>query len=129
MKSDPLDILRALRLSRATVTKMKQNLIWASIYNLLAIPVAAGALYPRFGIMLQYVTSSALRGDRVAAHLAGRSWRLGSPAIRAGRDCSRRFLFQQTADREIWDADHKLALAPPPRHTGPPGAAHGRAIL
>jgi P-type Cu2+ transporter len=53
MKSDPLDILRALRLSRATVTKMKQNLIWASIYNLLAIPVAAGALYPRFGIMLQ----------------------------------------------------------------------------
>jgi P-type Cu2+ transporter len=53
MKSDPLDILRALRLSRATVTKMKQNLIWASVYNLLAIPVAAGALYPRFGIMLQ----------------------------------------------------------------------------
>ena len=53
MKSDPLDILRALRLSRATVTKMKQNLIWASVYNLLAIPVAAGALYPRFGIVLQ----------------------------------------------------------------------------
>jgi Cu2+-exporting ATPase len=53
MKSDPLDILRALRLSRATVTKMKQNLIWASVYNLLAIPVAAGALYPPFGIMLQ----------------------------------------------------------------------------
>jgi Cu2+-exporting ATPase len=53
MKSDPLDILRALRLSRATITKMKQNLIWASVYNLLAIPVAAGALYPRLGIMLQ----------------------------------------------------------------------------
>jgi Cu2+-exporting ATPase len=53
MKSDPLDILRALRLSRATVTKMKQNLFWASVYNLLAIPVAAGVLYPRFGIMLQ----------------------------------------------------------------------------
>jgi Cu2+-exporting ATPase len=31
---------------------MKQNLGWASVYNLLAIPVAAGALYPRFGIML-----------------------------------------------------------------------------
>jgi Cu2+-exporting ATPase len=52
MKSDPLDIIRALRLSRATVTKMKQNLFWASIYNLMAIPVAAGVLYPRFGIML-----------------------------------------------------------------------------
>jgi hypothetical protein len=32
---------------------MKQNLFWASIYNLLAIPVAAGVLYPWFGIMLQ----------------------------------------------------------------------------
>jgi Cu2+-exporting ATPase len=53
MKSDPLDILRALRISRATVTKMKQNLLWASVYNLLAIPVAAGTLYPRFGIVLQ----------------------------------------------------------------------------
>jgi Cu2+-exporting ATPase len=53
MKSDPLDVLRARRLSQATVTKMKQNLFWASVYNLLAIPVAAGVLYPRFGIMLQ----------------------------------------------------------------------------
>jgi Cu2+-exporting ATPase len=52
MKSDPYDIIRALRLSRATVTKMKQNLFWASIYNLLAIPVAAGALYPGLGLML-----------------------------------------------------------------------------
>lgn len=53
MKSDPLDILRAIRLSKATVTKMKQNLFWASIYNLLAIPVAAGVLYPKFGIELR----------------------------------------------------------------------------
>lgn len=53
MKSDPLDILRAIRLSRATVTKMKQNLFWASIYNVLAIPVAAGVLYPNFDIMLR----------------------------------------------------------------------------
>jgi Cu2+-exporting ATPase len=53
MKSDPLDILRALRLSRATVVKMKQNLFWASIYNLLAIPIAAGVLYPSYGIMLR----------------------------------------------------------------------------
>jgi Cu2+-exporting ATPase len=53
MKSDPLDIMRAYRLSRATVTKMKQNLFWASIYNVLAIPIAAGVLYPGFGIMLR----------------------------------------------------------------------------
>lgn len=53
MKSDPLDILRAITLSKATVRKMKQNLFWASIYNLLAIPVAGGILYPSFGIMLR----------------------------------------------------------------------------
>jgi Cu2+-exporting ATPase len=53
MKSDPLDVVRAIQLSGATVTKMKQNLFWASIYNVLAIPVAAGVLYPAYGIMLR----------------------------------------------------------------------------
>ncbi len=52
MKSDPLDILRAIKLSEATVTKMKQNLFWAGIYNVLAIPVAAGVFYPSLGIAL-----------------------------------------------------------------------------
>src|SRR5438105_4407725 len=51
MRSDPLDVLADIRLSKATVTKMKQNLFWAAIYNLIAIPVAAGVLYP-FGILL-----------------------------------------------------------------------------
>lgn len=51
MRSDPLDVLAAIRLSKATVAKMKQNLFWAAIYNLIAIPVAAGVLYP-FGILL-----------------------------------------------------------------------------
>jgi P-type Cu2+ transporter len=53
MKSDPLDIIRAITLSKATVRKMKQNLVWASIYNILAIPVAAGVLYPSLGIELR----------------------------------------------------------------------------
>ncbi len=53
MKSDPLDILRAITLSQATMRKMKQNLVWASVYNVLAIPVAAGILYPSLGIMLR----------------------------------------------------------------------------
>jgi P-type Cu2+ transporter len=53
MKSDPLDITRAVVLSKATVRKMKQNLVWASVYNVLAIPVAAGVLYPAYSIMLR----------------------------------------------------------------------------
>lgn len=53
LRSDPYDIVRAIRLSRATVRKMKQNLGWASVYNILAIPVAAGVLYPAYGIQLR----------------------------------------------------------------------------
>lgn len=60
MKSDPADILRAIKLSKATVRKMKQNLFWASIYNILAIPVAAGVLYPAYGISLRPEVSALL---------------------------------------------------------------------
>jgi len=60
MKSDPSDVLRAIRLSKATVIKMKQNLFWASFYNILAIPIAAGILYPNFGIILRPEVSALL---------------------------------------------------------------------
>ncbi len=53
MRSEPADVLRAIFLSRATVAKMRQNLFWATIYNVLAIPIAAGVLFPQFGIMLR----------------------------------------------------------------------------
>ena len=53
MRSDSSDVLRAIRLSKATVRKMKQNLAWASVYNVLAIPVAAGVLYPAYGVELR----------------------------------------------------------------------------
>ena len=53
MKSDPYDIVAALRLSKATVVKMKQNLFWAAIYNMLAIPVAAGVFYSSLGWSLR----------------------------------------------------------------------------
>ena len=53
MKSDPADVLAAIKISRATVRKMKQNLFWAAIYNVVAIPVAAKVLYPAFGSMLR----------------------------------------------------------------------------
>jgi Cu2+-exporting ATPase len=46
MKSDPFDVVSAIELSRATLRKMHQNLWWAVGYNLIAFPLAAGALYP-----------------------------------------------------------------------------------
>jgi Cu2+-exporting ATPase len=60
MRSDPLDIVRAVRLSKATVRKMKQNLAWASVYNVLAIPVAAGAFYRSLGWSLRPEISALL---------------------------------------------------------------------
>lgn len=60
MKSDPVDISRAIRLSKATVRKMKQNLAWASVYNLLAIPVAAGVFYTSLGWSLRPEVSALL---------------------------------------------------------------------
>ncbi len=53
MKSDPLDVLKVITISRATVRKMKENLAWAVAYNMLAIPIAAGVLYPFFKLTLR----------------------------------------------------------------------------
>ena len=60
MRSDPVDVPRAIRLSNATVRKMKQNLAWASVYNLLAIPVAAGVFYKPLGWSLRPEVSALL---------------------------------------------------------------------
>ena len=46
VRSDPRDVVSAIRLSRATYRKMVQNLVWATGYNLVAIPIAMGALSP-----------------------------------------------------------------------------------
>ncbi len=53
MKNNPLDVVKAISLSRKTNAKMVQNLIWATGYNVFAIPTAAGVLYPAFGILLR----------------------------------------------------------------------------
>ncbi|MCL5438895.1 MAG: cadmium-translocating P-type ATPase [Patescibacteria group bacterium] len=53
MKNDPMDVVKAISLSRKTNTKMVQNLVWATGYNVFAIPTAAGIFYPSFGILLR----------------------------------------------------------------------------
>ncbi len=52
MKSDLMDVERAILLGRKTIRNIKQNLFWAFAYNVIGIPVAAGVLYPAFGILL-----------------------------------------------------------------------------
>ncbi|HLC97413.1 MAG TPA: heavy metal translocating P-type ATPase [Candidatus Nanoarchaeia archaeon] len=52
MKNSLLDVPRAIKLSRLTMSKVKQNMFWALIYNILGIPIAAGVLYPFTGWLL-----------------------------------------------------------------------------
>lgn len=52
MRSDLLDVVSALELSKATIKNIKQNLFWAFFYNTIGIPLAAGLLFPAFGIKL-----------------------------------------------------------------------------
>lgn len=62
MSGDLRGIVRALALSRATIRNIKQNLFWAFCYNVLLIPVAAGALYPAFGVLLSPMFAAAAMG-------------------------------------------------------------------
>ena len=59
VKGDLTGIVRAIRLSRATMGNIRQNLFFAFIYNALGVPVAAGVLYPFFGILLSPVIAAA----------------------------------------------------------------------
>jgi Cu+-exporting ATPase len=59
VKGDLRGLLRARRLSQATIRNIKQNLFFAFIYNSLGVPIAAGILYPFFGILLSPVIAAA----------------------------------------------------------------------
>jgi Cu+-exporting ATPase len=59
VKGDLRGIARARRLSRAVMRNIRQNLFWAFIYNILGVPVAAGVLYPLFGLLLSPMLAAA----------------------------------------------------------------------
>ncbi len=59
LKGDLGGILRARKLSQATMRNIRQNLFFAFIYNSIGVPVAAGLLYPFFGILLSPIIAAA----------------------------------------------------------------------
>jgi len=59
VQGDLRGIVRARRLSRATMANIRQNLFFAFVYNTLGVPVAAGVLYPAFGLLLSPILASA----------------------------------------------------------------------
>jgi Cu+-exporting ATPase len=59
VKGDLRGIVRAWRLSRATMRNIRQNLFFAFAFNALAVPIAAGAFYPLFGLLLNPMIASA----------------------------------------------------------------------
>jgi Cu+-exporting ATPase len=59
MRNDLVGVEQAIVLAQKTMRTMKQNLFWAFVYNVVGIPIAAGALYPPFGILLSPILASA----------------------------------------------------------------------
>jgi Cu+-exporting ATPase len=105
-RDDLNDIVRALVLGRLTLNKVKQNLFWAFFYNVLGIPIAAGVLYPSFGIMLNPA-------------LAGLAMALSSVSV-----VSNALLLNLTGPRKLAAVRTEIEAGqgtPPTSSTPPPG--------
>jgi Cu+-exporting ATPase len=62
MSGDLKGVATAISLSRATLRNIRQNLFWAFAYNVILIPVAAGVLFPRYGVLLSPILAAAAMG-------------------------------------------------------------------
>ncbi|MEM4554973.1 MAG: heavy metal translocating P-type ATPase [Candidatus Anstonellaceae archaeon] len=77
MHSDPLDVVRAVKLGKATMKKIRQNMFWSMIYNIIGIPIAAGVFYPSFGWLLSPIiagSAMALSSVSVVANAITLRW-------------------------------------------------------
>ena len=77
MRDDLGSAIQAIELSRRTMRTMKQNLAWAFVYNIVGIPIAAGVLYPAFGLLLSPILASAAMAFS-SVSVVGNSLRLRS---------------------------------------------------
>ena len=77
VKGDLLGLVRARRLSRATMSNIRQNLFFAFIYNVAGVPIAAGVLYPFTGLLLSPMIA-ALAMSLSSVSVIGNSLRLRS---------------------------------------------------
>ena len=84
VKGDLRGIVRALQLSRRTMRNIRQNLFFAFVYNLLGVPIAAGVLYPFFGLLLSPMIAAAAMSLSSVSVVAN-ALRLRRPPLRIGR--------------------------------------------
>ena len=108
MKSDLYDVVNAVRLSRAVMRIIKQNLFWAFFYNSIGIPIAAGAL-SGFGIMLSPMIGAAAMSFSsvcvVTNALRLRHFRFSSPKIRVSENTNK------ITKTEVKEMDNKTVLS------------------
>jgi len=86
VKSNPLDVVKLIKLSRATYRKMVQNLVWATAYNMIAIPLAAGIFYHAGVIITPALGAILMTMSTVIVAINARMLNVGkpSPPLKAG---------------------------------------------
>lgn len=104
MKNDLLDAVGAIRLSKAVIRNIRQNLFWAFFYNSIGIPLAAGVLYPFFGIKLNPMFGAAAMS---LSSICVVSNALRLKTLRLNRENNKRKMQNEKPDEQLWAAQRK----------------------